>query len=629
MATKLKLLKLSLFLVLMLAFSLFKSESELLMAQDDGLKQAFEKYVEKIKKEEEAKKKQAEEKAKKQQEDEEKQEQPQETTEVTQKEPNPPKAQEKPKLTEEERLQALADSLAKLEEQKPVNLIDTLAFQRRIQNARQYKEYGTKDDDFWDRLRGISEKNAYKVQHERNPDIKIFGWHPYWMGTAYKSYNFSLLSHITYFSYELNPATGDYNTIHNWRTTSLVDSAKANGTKVLLSVTNFGSANNMRFLRNKAAQKKCIDNLKMLLAERDAHGVDIDFENVSAVNRNDFTNFLIDLSLSLRAQNPEYIISLCLPAIDFNKVYDITQLEEHIDIFVIMGYEFYGMNSEVAGPVSPVNSGSTWWPYNLTSSVSDYLASGVPATKLLMGLPYYGSEWQTEGLKIPSKVERFINYRMYRNIRDAFGVINCCQDEVSMSRFYAYRDSDNNYRQVWFEDERSLAQKYDWVLEQKIGGIGIWALGYDNGYDDLWKVMGAKFAPADTLAGLANKTVIGKRFQNLRITPSSFMRIIRNPQSFFKGKSRYAMTFLFTSVLGLHIGVLIFIRRYGCKMPPMSLVALRALAIFAAVAFIGLLLYYFEVATSREVIIGLVIFAIATILFLLLGKRFFQANDLP
>ena len=36
----------------------------------------------------------------------------------------------------------------------------------------------------------------------RNPSREVFGYHPYWMGTAWTSYNFNLISTLAYFSAE-------------------------------------------------------------------------------------------------------------------------------------------------------------------------------------------------------------------------------------------------------------------------------------------------------------------------------------------------------------------------------------------------------------------------------------------
>ena len=82
---------------------------------------------------------------------------------------------------------------------------------------------------------------------------EVYGWHPYWMGTAYNSYDWDALSTFSYFSYQLDPNTGNYSTIHAWRTTNSINLAQASGTRVELCVTNFGGTNNTTFLTNPTA----------------------------------------------------------------------------------------------------------------------------------------------------------------------------------------------------------------------------------------------------------------------------------------------------------------------------------------------------------------------------------------
>ena len=77
---------------------------------------------------------------------------------------------------------------------------------------------------------------------------QVFGWNPYWVGTAYTSYNYSLLSTVAYFSYEVDTASGSYTDIHFWRTTNLIPLAHSSNVKVVLTVTNFGVTQNTKIL---------------------------------------------------------------------------------------------------------------------------------------------------------------------------------------------------------------------------------------------------------------------------------------------------------------------------------------------------------------------------------------------
>jgi len=506
-------------------------------------------------------------------------------------------------------------------------VLDTTYFKNRVFSVKKRKPRKTfKSEKDWAKYYLITNTNAYKKDHVIDSAVNVFGWHPYWMGTAYKSYNFSLLSTVAYFSYELNPKTGGYKTIHDWKTTALVDSAHNHNTKVLLSVTNFGNVNNAIFLSNLDAQRNFISTLITLLRERNADGVNIDFESIPSFTRKKFTNFIIDLSSSLRAVKKDYMITLAIPPIDFDRVYEIRQLNQHVDLFVLMGYEFYGANSKVAGPVSPLNSGQVWWDYNLQNAVDEYLVAGIPNKKLLLGLPYYGAEWQTRDLKFPSEVKRFIRYPMYRNIIREHGELPCCEDEVSKSKFYVYRDKSNNYRQLWYEDSLTLAKKYDYIKEKQLGGVGIWALGYDNGYNELWKLLAAKFALSEKEIKEASMALRSRRLSWRRWMSLAF-RIMRNPNYLMRNPR--PLLGIFGAVFGVSMLGFFVLFRYGCRFKRMFNIVLKgglALLIIILVALLFIALKYTE---AREIIYLLGGFVIGSIIFLWISRQFLTEKDLP
>jgi len=326
-----------------------------------------------------------------------------------------------------------------------IEMIDTGLFVQKVQFPREQLPVKALEQEYdWQKEYLLTNQVAYKNSHVIDSNYKVFGWHPYWMGTAYESYNFSLLSMIAYFSYELDPNTGNYKTIHNWETTALIDSAQAHNTKVLLTITNFGTENNHKFLNNIAAQKQLIRNVITLLKQRNANGINIDFEAIKKEDKEALNNFIIDISSSLKTENKNYIITVAIPPVDFSGIYDFITITSFVDLFVIMGYEYHGSHSVNAGPISPLSSGKKWMALNLERSVDEYIISGIPSKKLLLGLPYYGVEWQTYDLKFPSKVKQFQNFHTYRYIKSLIGNYSCVTDEPSSSKYYAYRDKDNN-----------------------------------------------------------------------------------------------------------------------------------------------------------------------------------------
>jgi spore germination protein YaaH len=59
-------------------------------------------------------------------------------------------------------------------------------------------------------------------------------------------------------------------------------------------------------------------------------------------------------------------------------------------------------------------------------------------------------------------------------------------------RAYKLAESDT-WRMVFVEDEKSLGIKYDFAKSRNLAGVGIWALGFDDGHTELWTLLSNKF----------------------------------------------------------------------------------------------------------------------------------------
>jgi spore germination protein YaaH len=478
----------------------------------------------------------------------------------------------------------------------------------------------------WEKEYLITNQVAYKQTHLLDSSYKVFGWHPFWMGSAFKSYNFSLLSVIAYFSYELNPQTGDYYSIHNWNTTALLDSAHAHNCKVVLTVTNFNTQNNIKFLTNKAAQKNFIKNIITLLKDRNGDGVNIDFECVPGKCKDLLTNFLIDLSTSLKTEKSSYLLTIALPPVDFSQSFNLSQLDRYVDLFVIMGYEYHGIFSKTAGPIAPLGSGNKWMALNVEKSVDAYLTTGVTPKKLLLGVPYYGSEWLTNDLTFPSPAKAFLKFHTYRGVKDLTGNYGGVLDDVSVSKYYAYRDPADMYHQIWFEDTATLSQKYELVKKKKIGGIGIWALGYDNGHEELWKLIANKFAYSDAqLANVAKAKPKGKFF--IRRIMNFMMRLARNPKAVF-ANPRPLVT-LMGCLVGVSVVGLFILLSYGYRFRRLFKLGLQGGIATMIVLILALLLMLSRYISFKEayILVGGVL--IGLVLFFVFSRRFLSEKDLP
>lgn len=321
----------------------------------------------------------------------------------------------------------------------------------------------------------------------------VFGWNPYWMGTAYEEFDFSLLSDISYFSYETDPATGNYTTVHSWETTNLIPMAQAAGTRVHLCVTLFSG--HATFFGNPDAQRRLIDSLTTLVKRRGADGVNVDFEGVPGAQRANLANFMRDLGTRFHQEIPGSQVSIDIPAVDWSNSFDVEAMLPYVDLFIIMGYDYHWAGAPNTGPVSPRNNGDIWSAIDVTRSVRNYLAENIPPEKLCLGLPWYGYDWPAANEQPGAQTQGRGTAKLYGNIREELTTIGRERmwDRHSSTPWFAYQDAGGLWRQTWYDDAESLGLKYDMLTTYGLAGTAIWALGYDRGYPELWDLLREKF----------------------------------------------------------------------------------------------------------------------------------------
>lgn len=378
----------------------------------------------------------------------------------------------------------------------------------------------------WDRYQNIitlqvKAGNDSLAAKKLAPNIKMFGWHPYWMGSAFESYQFNLLSYVAWFSYNINPETGNYNNadvIRDWadpeKAGKLVELAHGHQCKVLLTITNHTSKGNKDFLTNPLAQQVLMDSLIRLIQLREADGVDVNFELVPDGLEEEMTLFLQALSQRLKGKNKDWVLSVDLPIYDVFGTYELDKLAEYVDLFIVTGYDYYNGKSRTDGPVAPLNAPMN--QHSIRHSVNKYLQAGLKKEKLILGLPYYGAVWTAKSAQ-PGLLDStllFKQHMTYRALQAKYCINEPGFDWERMSRYYVQYNPDSSwYEKCWFDDSITLGRKFDWVLQQQLAGVGIWALGYDNGHTELWNMIRDKYASDTNL--VYQEPYIESRYYNL------------------------------------------------------------------------------------------------------------------
>ncbi|NEK95659.1 peptidoglycan hydrolase [Modestobacter muralis] len=203
-------------------------------------------------------------------------------------------------------------------------------------------------------------------------------------------------------------------------------------------------------------------------------GIDIDYEDLRAADRDAFTAFVQDLAESLHAVGK--VLSVDVFAKDSDAGYDERNLAQDYaalgaaaDQVRLMGYDWHWVTSG-AGPIAPVD----WVDRVLTYAVHE-----IPAAKLVLGVPTYGYRWGPQGGELVSWLQAY-------GLSEQYGV-PVSWDQTGQSPWLVYRDADGIERTVWFENAYSIRAKLELAQQYRLGGVYLWLVGDED--DGLWQVV--------------------------------------------------------------------------------------------------------------------------------------------
>ncbi len=336
----------------------------------------------------------------------------------------------------------------------------------------------------------------------------VYGFMTYWNYTDLSHVRWDLLTHVAYFSVDLNTdGSGNIYNLHNWPSgtyvQNLINTAHANGVKVTMTATLMTTSAITTLLSSSTNRQNCISKLLAQVQAGNADGVCIDFEGISSTQKTNLVTFMTELTEAFHTAIPGSHVSLCTPAVDWSGTFDYDQLAINSDGMFIMAYDYYYRGSATAGPVSPTIGSTRWGTRAVDWTINDYITYGGSAnkSKFIVGLPYYGFEWPTTSTTVPSSTTGTGVSKTYSAAKASSVTYGRQWDTYGEVPYYIITTGPY---QCFYDDEESLGLKWDQVNSNDLGGTGMWALNYDNYDDELWNTIEEKFSttPSGEMSGI-------------------------------------------------------------------------------------------------------------------------------
>ncbi len=262
-----------------------------------------------------------------------------------------------------------------------------------------------------------------------------------------------------------------------------IDWAHNNGYKVWAMVSNAPAAKEdleitSRIMNSYEKRKKLIGILVNRCVQYGLDGINIDFENMKAEDKDVYSRFIIELEPRLKEIG--VVLSVDVTAPDggetWSMCFDRNVIGNVADYIVFMAYDEYGTSSTKSG----TTAGYDWVKLNLTKFLQ---TEEIKSDKIVLGIPLYTRIWteNKDGTLVKSSTV---------NMKDVDSVLPSDVEKKwddQLKQYYVEFEKDSTIKKMWIEDIKSLKEKVSLITDNKLGGVASWQKGMES--DDVWSML--------------------------------------------------------------------------------------------------------------------------------------------
>ncbi len=333
------------------------------------------------------------------------------------------------------------------------------------------------------------------------PGEEVLGFLPYWLTNKAQSDYSKYINTLSYFSLTIdddghikklnNPQEEEpgWVALHSGRMDPFFQSAKAHN--VALSLTVFsGSSDSIYNIISSppgSAQNLASDVLP-LIKQYGFSDLNLDVESsrdASDEAREKFSLFAESLKNDLKGSNTTLTVDISPSDLIKKHLINPKDMLGVADKVLVMAYDYHYTGSAVTGPVSPLNGAGVMSEYDASTAIEKALVI-FPSSQILLGLPLYGYEWETlkestASATIPGTGLIASNKRV-EDFLEKCSSCSATMDPTFEERHITYLDTDTQtFHQIFYPDKDALSAKLEFARDKNLGGVGLWALGYEGG----------------------------------------------------------------------------------------------------------------------------------------------------
>jgi hypothetical protein len=274
--------------------------------------------------------------------------------------------------------------------------------------------------------------------------------------------------------------------------TTFVGAAHAAGAAVLLSVNSFDDTTIAPLVADAAQDASTLAAAVLPIVSTDGlNGVNLDIEGSNPAEAKGYVAFVTAFVGDLRRTDPSAEIvldSYAASASGSSNFFDIRALAPLVNRIFVEAYQLN--DADFSSPNAPIASSSLG--YSVVQTLIQY-EKEVPASKLVLGVPFYGLDYTTVSSRLGSQAVTASPTEVTYDAVLTAGR-KSLWDPVSMTPYAIFR-ADGSWHQLWYDDPASIALKVALAVKLGAAGVGAWSLGMESDSSEMLAAMTGGLPP--------------------------------------------------------------------------------------------------------------------------------------
>ena len=334
------------------------------------------------------------------------------------------------------------------------------------------------------------------------PRREVIGFLPYWLITKADTDYSKYITNLTYFSLTpsedgtiqkyTSPGESEpgYYSLISGKADPILEKAKRDNLTLSLALFSGNDEIISKMMTDPVqSANNLLADITPIMQEYGFTELNLDIEQVSDASpeaRLSYTQFVKTIKNNL---DKEIIKSLSIDvtASSFVKktnLVDPSSIAPYVDRIIIMAYDYHYIGSYVTGPVAPGEGAGSLSEFDTSEAIKSALRI-VPKDKIILGVPLYGYEWEAIGsvprsAVIPGSGMTISNFRAEEFLASC-ATCSAEFDEIDKETHIIYKDQETGtFHQIFYPDEEAMVYKMKLAKSYSLGGMALWALGYEG-----------------------------------------------------------------------------------------------------------------------------------------------------